>query len=508
MPRHLRPSTERPPSPVVSTALPDHLVATPLAKGLRRLGVGTVPFSIASLAVLVALSVFVVSSPSSIPGLGVPDQLASVDHDEETAVTAPPTRGDKRATSTTATPTSAPVVTVPPTTTSSPRPRRTTTTTPRAPTTTERTVAEGNLVSLPVSVRPVRCEDFKLQPEAQAAFDADRAGRSGLDGDGDGLACEQLPGRTANQLPELASRRIPTATFLKRPPTRLFGVHTPNAPFANSELEAFSTAAGKSPNTALLFQNLSQEFPESAVATSWRRGMMPMVSFEPIIHNSTEGQPTLADLADGSWDEYFTRWATSAKAFNHPIALRFGHEMNGNWYPWSDGRFGNAPGDFVDAWRHIHDLFTAAGADNVIWVWSINRIDNLPDKTIDRVYPGDQYVDWVGMSGYLREVTDGVTPDFDFTFGATLEAIEELAPSKLVMLTEVGAGTTETHRVAWLRSFFQGLLDHPEIIGFNWFNDFKNGGDWRIQYSAATSEAFAAGVADSRFGDIAPRLPA
>ena len=103
----------------------------------------------------------------------------------------------------------------------------------------------------------------------------------------------------------------------------------------------------------------------------------------------------------------------------------------------------------------------------MLWVWSVNRVDNLPDKTIARVYPGDEWVDWVGASGYLRNVPDGVTPTFEYTFGQTLDAIEAVAPTKLVMLTEVGAGTTESNRVSWLSSFFQGLLDRPEIIVYD-----------------------------------------
>jgi hypothetical protein len=235
--------------------------------------------------------------------------------------------------------------------------------------------------------------------------------------------------------------------------------------------------------------------------------MLPMITFEPTTDDATQGQPTLADIAGGGWDDYFDAWATAAKHDGRPVAFRFGQEMNGDWYTWSDGRFGNAPGAFVSAWRHVHDLFGAAGVTNVIWVWSVNRIDDLPDPTLDRVYPGDDYVDWVGISGYLRSAPDGVTPTFDGTFGLTLAALQSLAPSKPVMLTETGAGTDEASRVRWIDSFFAGLLGHPEILGFNWFDASRGGTDWRIQYSAATSAAFARGVADARYGVLATPDP-
>jgi hypothetical protein len=348
---------------------------------------------------------------------------------------------------------------------------------------------------------PVTCDRFATQPEAQAVFDQDPVAHAGLDGDGDGIACEHLPGRPTPtpQQPYV----IPTKDALLRPTTHLYGVHTSEAPYAMHEIEAFTTSAQKAPNTVLFFTNFSREFPVDAVNNAWGSGILPMVTFEPIVEDSSDGQPLLRDITNGEWDEYFTQWATAVKANEKPIALRFAQEMNGNWYSWSDGRYGNANGDYIRAWRHVHDLFEQVGADNVIWVWSVNRINTLPDKTLDRVYPGDDYVDWVGVSGYYRD--ENTAPTFDSTFGATLAELERVAPSKLVMLTEVGAGTSEQNRIAWIQSFFAALLEHQEIVGFNWFNDFKSGGDWQIQFSSATTAAFAAGVADARYGEVARR---
>ena len=66
------------------------------------------------------------------------------------------------------------------------------------------------------------------------------------------------------------------------------------------------------------------------------------------------------------------------RALNLPVAISFGHEMNGNWYPWGTDQ--TTAGQFVAAWRHIHDLFAAAGASNVIWVWNPNIINPKPQR--------------------------------------------------------------------------------------------------------------------------------
>jgi hypothetical protein len=279
-------------------------------------------------------------------------------------------------------------------------------------------------------------------------------------------------------------------------------VHTEKSPLP-SEVSAFATEAGKAPNMVMFFRDLGDPFPTADIAESWSEGALPMITLEPIVKNSDSGQPTMGQIASGDYDTQLTAWAQAAASQNMAFVLRFAQEMNGNWYSWSDGEFGNAPGDYVAAWRHVHDLFDANGAKQTIWNWSVNRVDTLPNKDLARVYPGDDYVDWVGISGYYRQ-DDGTAPSFNGTFGMTLAALKRLAPKKLVILSEVGAGTTEANRVAWINDFFAQLLNHPEVIGFDWFNDFKSGGDWRIGYSTATEQAFAAGVADNRYGPLLP----
>lgn len=83
-----------------------------------------------------------------------------------------------------------------------------------------------------------------------------------------------------------------------------------------------------------------------------------------------------------------------------PVAISFGHEMNGHWYPW--GTKDTTAATFVKAWRHIHDLFQEEGATNVVWVWSPNVVNPVPSVKLEPYWPGDAYVDWVGIVGYWR----------------------------------------------------------------------------------------------------------
>ena len=68
------------------------------------------------------------------------------------------------------------------------------------------------------------------------------------------------------------------------------------------------------------------------------------------------------------------------------------HEMNGNWFWWD----GKDPETFKKLWRQMFDYFTKTkGLDNLLWVYAPNH----GTKTAV-YYPGDRYVDLVGLDAY------------------------------------------------------------------------------------------------------------
>jgi mannan endo-1,4-beta-mannosidase len=72
------------------------------------------------------------------------------------------------------------------------------------------------------------------------------------------------------------------------------------------------------------------------------------------------------------------------------------HEMNGNWFWWGD----KDPETFVKLWRKMFDYFTyTRGLNNLIWVYGPNHGWNAADY-----YPGDRYVDLVGLDAYTDNV--------------------------------------------------------------------------------------------------------
>ena len=106
----------------------------------------------------------------------------------------------------------------------------------------------------------------------------------------------------------------------------------------------------------------------------------------------------LTRVAGGRFDRYLKRFAEAARAWNHPYLLRFDWEINGSWFPLGARAPGNSPAEFIAAWRHVHDLFTSAGATNASWVWCPNVDFESKLVTLLDLYPGRDYVDWTSWT--------------------------------------------------------------------------------------------------------------
>ncbi|WP_285115210.1 glycosyl hydrolase [Leifsonia sp. fls2-241-R2A-40a] len=313
----------------------------------------------------------------------------------------------------------------------------------------------------------------------------------------------------------------PARADLVAPAKRYYGMYTEQAPFNWATFDATSAKVGVSPNMVGYFSGWDENFRANAVTRSWQQGRLPLLTWEsrPIgdannVVNSPEY--SLPKIIDGKFDTYLHQYAKDIVATGLPLAIRLDHEMNGNWYPWSesDGNGGtingNNPGDYVKMWQHVHDIFQQEGAnDLVIWDWSPNIVNKLSpslrsEEYLRSLYPGDAYVDWVGLSGYLRPPYRADQQyTFDYTFKTSLDMLRSIA-KKPILLSEVGASEIGGHKATWVSSFFESLgrPENSDIIGFSWFNlaitSYVQGeratNDWRIDSRSDSLSAFIAGL--------------
>jgi hypothetical protein len=261
---------------------------------------------------------------------------------------------------------------------------------------------------------------------------------------------------------------------------KFFGVEAQGAP-ALGPVASFASSVGKRPDMVGQYLAWGSSFNPQAVTATWAYGALYYIAWEPY-------GTSIQAIADGRSDAYITRFAAAVRTLNLPVAISFGHEMNGNWYPWGTNETSAAA--FVAAWRHIHDLFIQVGASNVIWVWNPNVINPVPQVQLKAYWPGDSYVDWVGITGYFP--TTG-TVTFASLYGSTLAEVKQFTTKPIIIAeTSVETGPSDIQAV---HSLVSGVKRHQDVLGFIWFDYNKNGVDWQIESRPTVRDAMAADIA-------------
>ena len=246
------------------------------------------------------------------------------------------------------------------------------------------------------------------------------------------------------------------------------------------------------------------EFPKESMEGIRDHGAIPFFSWASQSTPASLNQPNfqLADVISGAHDAYIRKFAEEARDWGHPFFLRFNWEMNGNWFAWMEGVNGNQPGESVAAWRHVHDIFTEVGADNVTWVWCPNIDPGGKMRDLASLYPGDEYVDWTGLDGYNWATSSKDWASFDELYRSTYDYITQtLAPSKPLAISEIGSTETGGSKSAWIEDMLSSVAtDYPQVRALLWFEKFDDSMDWPIETSSSATAAFAAGIQNPIFG--------
>ena len=256
-----------------------------------------------------------------------------------------------------------------------------------------------------------------------------------------------------------------------------------DAPFDPRSLSLFEQHAGKGVSLLLWGQpwfidGQPQPFDTASFEAVRLHGTLPILDWSPwdLGAGGAADQPDfqLSDVISGRYDAYIRQWATAAAAWGHPFFLRFCHEMNGTWYPWSEDANGNSRGQFVQAWRHVHDIFQSAGADNVTWLWSVNEIESYDGIPMAELYPGPAYVDWTGLSGYNwgNGARGDIWRSFAGAFRKSYAKVLAVAPGKPLMIAETGSSEKGGSKAAWIRDALDVQLPQtfPAVKGLVWWN--------------------------------------
>jgi beta-mannanase len=216
----------------------------------------------------------------------------------------------------------------------------------------------------------------------------------------------------------------------------------------------------------------------------------PMISSNPSFFDGCpKGKDSLyKTIASGECDIVLKEVATNLRSYKKPIFLRFAWEMNLPDMYWSVSKGESTPEEFTAAWRHFHEILKEEGADNVKWVLSFNTTNSNTIPYV-KLYPGDEYVDWVAIDGYNWGNSHAWSGWANFN-GVFRKSYNELVAisEKPVMLSEVNSAPTGGDKASWLHDMLITQIpeEFPQVEAIVFFNENKTGGesvDWRLEKS-------------------------
>ncbi|MCM3630929.1 glycoside hydrolase family 26 protein [Paenibacillus glycanilyticus] len=183
----------------------------------------------------------------------------------------------------------------------------------------------------------------------------------------------------------------------------------------------FNQLAGKQHASFFKYVGYGEPFPVEWVNEVKAEGAFPHIAWEP--NNG------LAEVKDNA---YLRGFADAARKADVPIFLRFASEMNGTWTNYSGD-----PELYMDTWRLVHDIFEER-APKTAMVWTVL---NVPERPIEDYYPGDDYVDWIGINVYNVRYHNGdlkQRSDFEDPLQMIDYVYNRFSRTKPIQLSEYG----------------------------------------------------------------------
>ncbi|MFZ5966436.1 MAG: glycoside hydrolase family 26 protein [Bacillota bacterium] len=228
----------------------------------------------------------------------------------------------------------------------------------------------------------------------------------------------------------------------------------------------------------VLYQSLSSSgFPMEEMENAYKNNRYVELTLQTMYLDGRDNSSIIYEILKGQYDQYFYEYAQNLKKFGHPVLFRLNNEMNGDWCPYSNYYTSKDTELFNQLWRYIYDIFEKNGVDNVLWVWNPHdgSFPNFKWNHYLTYYPGDEYVDIIGMTGYnagtyypgekWRSFRDIYTP----LYNEYMTYFEQP-----FMITEFGSNSVGGDKIMWIHEMFDLMKTMKNIKVAIWWN----GIDW------------------------------
>lgn len=189
-------------------------------------------------------------------------------------------------------------------------------------------------------------------------------------------------------------------------------------------------------------------------------------------------------ILNGEYDSFLKDYAKRVSEFDHPVLFRLANEMNGDWCPYSGYHTGKDTVVFKEFYKYVYSFFEAANADNVIWVWNPNGVSfpNFEWNNELMYYPGDEYVDVVGLTAYN---TGTYYKDEKWTaFSQLYDGLYDKYVNQYnqpLMISEFASSSVGGDKNQWIEDMFNHIGNYDRIKLAIWWD----GCDWDAEGNIA-----------------------
>lgn len=256
--------------------------------------------------------------------------------------------------------------------------------------------------------------------------------------------------------------------------------------------------------------NDNKPFPSAMVAQLKARDAVPMIFWEPVRQaGQCSDHSRLRKIARGKFDKYIRSWGQAARKSNTMVLVRFAHEINGRYFPWTVGKCGNTIKHYKAAWRHVHNIVrNKVGAKNVKFLWSVAKKSAHGGNPYKKFYPGNKYVQYAGFSSFNWGSQGNWTP-MAKSVGNVMRWFKRFT-RKPVIIAELGSnkwggptGNPAVDKPTWIRSGYKATYKkYPQIKAIVYLNEnLRNVGhpDWSLDDPGQSMDAYTDVVNDPRF---------
>jgi hypothetical protein len=212
---------------------------------------------------------------------------------------------------------------------------------------------------------------------------------------------------------------------------------------------------------------------------AWEKGKVLELTLQT---TQSSGQNQVYQILQGEYDLFLMDYAKTIKDFGHPVLFRLANEMNGDWCPYSGYHTSRDPEIYQEFYRYVYHIFEEVGVENVIYIWNPNSesFPNFKWNHSYRYYPGDFYVDVVGMTAYNTGTYYWQVGERWTTFSDLYQDLYEEYTRQFqqpLMITEFGSASMGGDKGQWIQDMFSKIYALHEIKMAIWWDghDFHNG---------------------------------